>query len=65
MEKFYDVYFTLEEPACFTISAKSLKEAKEIAYDELLEMDGDELIERIKDAADFMGFKIIRVERAE
>ena len=65
MEKLYDVYFTLEEPACFTISAKSLKEAKEIANEELDSMDQDEIVEMIQNAMDFMGFKIVRVEKTE
>lgn len=65
MQKLYDVYFTLEEPACITISAKSLKEAKEIAEDELMEINQNELMEKIQNAVDFMGFKILKIERAE
>lgn len=61
--KNYDIWFTLEYPANFVIEANSKKEAKEIAEELLAEMDDDELITRIKNAIDYMGLKIVNVER--
>lgn len=61
--KNYDIWFTLEHPANFVIEANSKKEAKEIAEELLAEIDDDELITRIKNAIDYMGLKIVNVER--
>jgi len=60
--KGYDVYFTLEEPACVLVGAHSLKEAREIAEETLCEMSKEELIDRLLAAVDFGGLKIKYVE---
>ena len=60
--KGYDVYFTLEEPACVLVGARSLKEAKEVAEEELNNMSRDELVDRLLAAVDFGGLKIKYVE---
>lgn len=60
--KGYDVYFTLEEPACVLVGAHSLKEAKEVAEEELNNMSRDELVDRLLAAVDFGGLKIKYVE---
>lgn len=60
--KNYDVWFNLAHPANIVIEAKSAKEAKEIAEELLAEMDQDELLERIVNAIDYQGVKIVDVE---
>lgn len=60
--KGYDVYFTLESPACVLIGAHSLKEAKEIAEDTLNNMGREELVDRLLAAAEFDGLKIKYIE---
>ena len=60
--KGYDVYFTLESPACVLIGAHSLKEAKEIAEDTLNNMSREELVDRLLAAAEFDGLKIKYIE---
>lgn len=61
--KNYDIWFTLEHPANFVVGANSEEEAKEIAEYLLADMDDDELMRRIKNAIDYMGLKIVNVER--
>ena len=61
--KNYDVWFSLECPANFVVEANSVKEAKEVAEDVLDNMDEDELMELIKNAIDYMGLKIVKVEK--
>ena len=60
--KNYDVWFNLEHPANFVVEAKSAEEAKEIAEEILANMDHDELMNRINDAINYMGVKIVSVE---
>lgn len=60
--KGYDVYFTLEAPACILVGAHSLKEAREVAEDELNNISREELIDRLLAAVDFEGLKIKYIE---
>ena len=53
--KNYDVWFNLAHPANFVIESKSAEEAKDVAEDILANMDSKELMQRIKDAIDYMG----------
>ena len=61
MAKMYDVYFTLEHPAVVLLEADSKEEIEDI----LLDMDDDELLERIKNAIDFMGVRITNIEEVD
>lgn len=60
--KNYDVWFTLAHPANFVIEARSAEEAKDVAEDILADMDSKELMQRIKDAIDYMGVEVIDVD---
>lgn len=60
--KGYDVYFTLESPACVLVGAHSLKEAREVAEEELNSMSREELVDRLLAAVDYGGLKIKYVE---
>lgn len=60
--KRYDVWFTLEHPACLLVEAKDAHEAREIADDMFSNMDRKELERRIMDALDYMGVRIVCVE---
>lgn len=60
--KNYDVWFNLEHPANIVVEANSEKEAKEIAEELLCEMDQDEILERIANAIDYQGLKVVFVE---
>lgn len=59
--KKYDVWFTLEHPAVIVVEAESEDEAEDIASELLMDMDYDDLMERISNALDFAGIKIARV----
>lgn len=59
----YDVYFTLDNPACIVVEANSEKEAKYIGEELLNDIDDKELLRRIKDAIDFGGLKVKYVEK--
>ena len=61
----YDVYFTLDNPACMVVEANSMEEAKYIGEELLNDMDDKELLRRIKDALDFGGLKIQFVEQID
>lgn len=63
--KGYDVYFTLNSPACILVGAYSKKEAKEVAEKFLSEMSKEELIDRLLAAIDFDGLKIKYVEEVD
>lgn len=63
--KGYDVYFTLNSPACVLVGAYSEKEAKEIAEKFLSEMNKEELIDRLLAAIDFDGLKIKYIEKVD
>lgn len=63
--KIYDINFTLEEPACMTVEAHSLKEAREVGEEELNKISKKELIERLLAAVDYGGLKITSIERAD
>ena len=58
----YDVYFRINHPAAMVVEADSEDEAKDIAEDLLMDMDKDEIIERLVAAMDFYG---LEVENAE
>ena len=58
----YDVYFRINHPAVMVVEADSEDEAKDIAEDLLMDMDKDEIIERLVAAMDFYG---LEVENAE
>lgn len=58
----YDVYFTIDHPACIVIEAESEHEARYIAEEMLCNMSDKELMRRIKDALDFGGVKVQSVE---
>lgn len=60
--KGYDVYFTLESPACVLVGAHSLKEAREVAEEILNNMSQEELVDRLLAAVDFSGLKIKYME---
>lgn len=60
--KNYDVWFNLAHPANFVIEAKSAEEAKDVAEDILANMDSKELMQRIKDAIDYMGVEVVDVD---
>ena len=59
--KNYDVWFTLEHPASIVVEAESEDEAEDIAAELLMDMNHDDLMERINNALDFAGIKIVRV----
>ena len=63
--KGYDVYFTLQSPACVLIGAYSEEEAREQAEEVLMNMSRDELIDRLLAAADFDGLKIKYIEEVD
>ena len=58
----YDVYFRINHPAVMVVEADSEDEAKDIAEDLLMDMDKDEIVERLVAAMDFYG---LEVENAE
>lgn len=58
----YDVWFTIAHPANLVIEAESPGEAEDIAQSILEEMDGKELMRKLKEAIDFEGLKIQYVE---
>lgn len=60
--KNYDVWFNLGYPANIVVEANSEEEARDTAEDLLVDMDQDELLERINSAIDFGGIKIVSVE---
>lgn len=57
----YDVYFTLEEPAVIAVDAKN----KEEAEDMVSSMNNGILLERIGNALDYMGVKVVKIERID
>jgi DNA-binding transcriptional regulator YhcF (GntR family) len=57
MNKLYEVYFTLEEPASVVIAARDENEAEEIFE----QMTRKELLERIANALE-MGVEITEIE---
>lgn len=61
MKKMYDVCFTLAEDACVTVEANNEAEA-ELFFEH---MTKDELIERIRDAVEFMGVEISYIEEVD
>lgn len=63
--KGYDVYFTLESPACVLIGAYSEEEAREQAEKVLTNMSRPELIDRLLAAVDFGGLKIEYIEEVD
>lgn len=63
--KGYDVYFTLNSPACVLVGAYSEEEAREIAENILSKMNKEELIDRLLAAVDFDGLKIKYVEEVD
>lgn len=60
--KGYDVYFRLTSPSSVLVAANSEKEAVEEAYKVLDNMSKDELIDRLLDAYNFCGLKVVGVE---
>lgn len=63
--KNYDVYFTLQSPACVLVEASSEKEAREIAEDILMDMSQEELVERLLAAVAFDGLKVQYIEKVD
>lgn len=61
MRKMYDVYFTLETPAVMLVAAESEEEAEDI----VLNMHQDDLMDRVQNAIDFMGFKVVEIEKVD
>lgn len=61
MNKLYDVYFTIEEPAVITVKANSKDEAEDIVAN----MSQDDLMVRIQNAIDFMGFKVVCIDEVD
>ena len=61
MRKMYDVYFTLETPAVMLVAAESEEEAEDI----VLSMHQDDLMDRVQNAIDFMGFKVVEIEKVD
>ena len=59
-KKIYDINFRPVATAVFTVSAVSMKQAREIAEEELDKMPKEELIEHLLDAVQFEGLKITR-----
>ena len=60
-KKIYDINFRPVATAVFTVSAVSMKQAREIAEEELDKMPKEELIELLLDAVQFEGLKITKV----
>ena len=60
--KNYDIWFNLAHPANLVVAANSQEEAKDIAEDILVNMNRDELMERIEYAIDFMGVQVVNVD---
>lgn len=63
--KGYDVYFTLNSPACVLVGAYSKKEAREVAERTLDNMSKEELIDRLLAAVDFDGLKITYIDEVD
>ena len=63
--KGYDVYFTLNSPACVLVGAYSKKEAREVAERMLENMSKEELIGRLLAAVDFDGLKITYIDEVD
>lgn len=63
--KGYDVYFTLQSPACVLVGAYSKKEARERAEEILMNMSQEELVDRLLAAVDFDGLKIKYIEEVD
>jgi hypothetical protein len=63
--KGYDVYFTLQSPACVLVGAYSEEEAREQAEEILMNMSKDELTDRLLAAVDFDGLKIKYIEEVD
>ena len=63
--KGYDIYFTLNSPACVLVGAYSKKEAREVAERMLENMSKEELIGRLLAAVDFDGLKITYIDEVD
>ena len=63
--KGYDVYFTLQSPACVLVGAYTKKEALEVAQHTLENMSKEELVDRLLAAVDFDGLKIKYIEHVD
>jgi hypothetical protein len=61
--KNYDIWFNLAHPANLVVEAKDAKEANDIAEDILANMDKNELMDRIRNAVDYMGVEVVCVEK--
>lgn len=63
--KGYDVYFTLQSPACVLVGAYSEEEAREEAEKVLMNMSKRELIDRLLAAVEFDGLEIKYIEEVD
>ena len=63
--KGYDVYFTLQSPACVLVGAYTEDEARAEAEKVLENMSKGELVDRLLAAVDFDGLKIEYIEEVD
>lgn len=64
--KGFDVYFTLESPACVLVGAHDESEVEDIFYDKILaNMSREELVDRILAAIEYDGIKIVSIDEVD
>lgn len=63
-EHTYDIYFTLQAPACFSVNATNKQNARDLAEELLMNMDTEVLIDRLLSALEW-GTKIVKVEKLD
>ena len=61
----YDVNFTLACPACFVVEANSKKHAREVATQELENMENAKILMYLSSALEYNGTKITLIERVD